>query len=80
MFSVARSAQWVSSLPNSALSSSGVIRPSARACPITANTSDGDARYIVYVQLYRPMTAQAYVTTVGQSGDELRPYPRPPAA
>ena len=46
MFSVARSAQWVSSLPNSALSSSGVIRPSARACPITANTSDGDARYI----------------------------------
>ncbi len=33
-----------------------------------------------HVQLYRPMTAQEYVTTVGQSGDELRPYPRPPAA
>ena len=36
--------------------------------------------WIVYVQLYRPMSAQEYVTTVGQSGDELRPYPRPPAA
>ena len=41
---------------------------------------DRDEPWIVYVQLYRPMTAQAYVTTVGQSGDELRPYPRPPAA
>jgi hypothetical protein len=41
---------------------------------------DRDEPWIVYVQLYRPMTAQAYVTSVGQSGDELRPYPRPPAA
>jgi hypothetical protein len=36
---------------------------------------DGDP-WIVHVQLYRPMTTQAFVTTVGQSGDELRPYPR----
>ena len=42
-------------------------------------TDEGDARYIVYVQLYRPMSAQEFVTAVGQSGEELRPYPRPPA-
>jgi hypothetical protein len=42
-------------------------------------TDEHDEPWIVYVQLYRPMTAQEFVTTVGQSGDELRPYPRPPA-
>jgi hypothetical protein len=36
---------------------------------------EGEPR-IVHVQLYRPMSAQGFVTTVGQSGDELRPYPR----
>jgi hypothetical protein len=40
-------------------------------------TDEGDAPWIVYVQLYRPMSTQEFVTTVGQSGDELRPYPRP---
>jgi hypothetical protein len=45
-----------------------------------AEPFEGDEPWIVYVQLYRPMTAQAFVTSVGQSGDELRPYPRPPAA
>jgi hypothetical protein len=39
---------------------------------------DDAAPYILYVQLYRPMSTQEFVTTVGQSGDELRPYPRPP--
>lgn len=33
-------------------------------------------RRVVYVQLYAPTTTQAYVTELGQSGDELRPYPR----
>jgi hypothetical protein len=41
-------------------------------------SDDGDARYIVYVQLYRPMSTQEFVTTVGPSGERLRPYPRPP--
>jgi hypothetical protein len=42
-------------------------------------TDDGDGRYIVHVQLYRPMSTQEFVTAVGQSGEALRPYPRPPA-
>jgi hypothetical protein len=42
-------------------------------------TDESDEPWIVYVQLYRPMSPQEFVTTVGQSGDELRPYPRPPA-
>lgn len=41
-----------------------------------AEPFDEGEPWIVHVQLYRPMTAQAYVTSVGQSGDELRPYPR----
>ena len=33
-------------------------------------------RRIVYVQLYPPTAPERYVTDVGQSGEELRPYPR----
>jgi len=33
-------------------------------------------RRVVHVQLYAPTTADSYVAEVGQSGDELRPYPR----
>lgn len=33
-------------------------------------------RRVIYVQLYSPTTPQAYVTEVGQPGEELRPYPR----
>jgi hypothetical protein len=33
-------------------------------------------RRVVYVQLYAPTTPEGYVTQVGQSGEELRPYPR----
>jgi len=33
---------------------------------------------VVFVQLYPAMSTQAFVTTIGRSGEELRPYPRPP--
>ena len=42
-------------------------------------TDEGNARYIVHVQLYRPMSTQAFLTEVGPSGETLRAYPRPPA-
>jgi hypothetical protein len=32
--------------------------------------------YIIFVQLYAPTSIQGYVTRVGQSGAEIRPYPR----
>ncbi len=32
--------------------------------------------YIIFVQLYAPTSIQGYVTRVGQSGLEIRPYPR----
>ncbi len=35
--------------------------------------------YVAYVQLYPATTTQTYLTKIGQSGDALRPYPRPPA-
>ncbi len=36
----------------------------------------GDPR-VVYVQLYPASTTEGYVATVGQSGEAIRPYPRP---
>jgi hypothetical protein len=41
-----------------------------------AEPFESGPRRVVYVQLYPPTTPQAYVTDVGQSGEELRPYPR----
>jgi hypothetical protein len=41
-----------------------------------AEPFDAGPQRVVYVQLYAPTTAQAYVSDVGQSGEELRPYPR----
>jgi len=41
-----------------------------------AEPFDAGPRRVVYVQLYAPTTPQAYVTDVGQAGEELRPYPR----
>jgi hypothetical protein len=37
----------------------------------------GDPR-VVYVQLYPATTTEEYLTTVGQSGETIRPYPRSP--
>jgi hypothetical protein len=41
-----------------------------------AQPFEDGARSVVYVQLYAPTTTQAYVTEIGQSGEQIQPYPR----